>query len=239
MVPGILVGLKTSVRGGAEYDRYDIERSEEGHVKEWKTRRYIEDPEERKAATETVNRLSNSIARLCTRTDFGLLCRTDREAELDEAIKAMHVERRAFNAGAKTCSIHLRAVKGVIAESDEEAVAAMVEEATELLDRMEKGLAEADVKAIRDAAGRAKKLSVMFTPEAAGQIESALEAARDAARVIVKKAGDLDARVADAMIQVEAEAFSKARFTFLEATHETVEALPSVDLSRGAALEVV
>jgi hypothetical protein len=239
MVPGFLVALKTSVRGGVEYFRSDIERSEEGHVKEWHTKRLMEDPDERREATETINRLSNTIARLCTRTTFGLLCRTDREEELDEAIRDVRREVSEWNAQAVHSSIHINAVKGRIADNDEEAIRAIVDEATELLDRMEKGLSEADIKVIRDAAGRAKKLSGMLTPEAAGRLESAIESARDAARVIVKKAGDLDARVADAMIQVESEAFSKARFTFLEAAEHSVEALPSVDLSRGAALEVV
>jgi hypothetical protein len=239
MVPGILVALKTSVRGGVEYVRSDIERSDQGHVKEWHTKRFMEDPEERKQATELVNKLSNSIARLCVRTTFGLLCRTDREAELDEAIRAVRSEVREWNATTRYSTVHLNAVKGRIADNDEEAIRAIVEEATELLDRMERGLTDADVKVIRDAAGRAKKLAAMMTPEAAGHIESALEAARDAARAIVRKSGELDARVADAMIAVEAEAFSKARFTFLEAAEASVEALPSVDLARGAALEVV
>ena len=239
MVPGILVALKTSVRGGVEYQRTDVERSDEGHVKEWHTKRYMDDPAERKAATELVNKLSNSISRLCVRTTFGLLCRTDREAELDAAIRDVRASVREWNATTRYSTVHLNAVKGRIADNDEEAIRAIVDEATDLLDRMERGLSDADVTVIRDAASRAKRLAAMMTPEAAGQIESALEAARDAARAIVRKSGELDARVADAMVQVETEAFAKARFTFLEAAEAAVESLPSVDLGRAGALEVV
>jgi hypothetical protein len=238
MRPGILVALKSRVSGGVEYQHSGVEEDEDGKVKRWETTRVMEDPEERKAAGDALQKAVRLVNSLCTRTTFGLLCPVDREAELDAAVVQMREACRVWNAQATYSFIYASAIKGRIADNDEEALRAIVEEATEVLERMDKSLSDADLKQIRKAADDAKALSAMMTPESAGQLTAAYEAARRAARAITKKAGDMDARVADALIEVQQEAFNKARFAFLETSAEAIEALPSVDLNRGAQLEI-
>ncbi len=78
-----------------------------------------------------------------------------------------------------------------------------------------------------------------MTPESGDRITAAVQAARDAATTIVKRGEDLGDLVANVTIDIEREFFEEARFSFLElATTPVVEALPSIDLQRGAALEI-
>ncbi len=120
MVPGILVALKTSVNGGVEYARSGVEEDEEGRVKKWETTRLMEDPAERKGANEIASKASNLISRLCVRTSFGLLCRIDREAELDEAVVAMRALVTEWNRKAIHSFVTVSAIKGRIADNDED-----------------------------------------------------------------------------------------------------------------------
>lgn len=240
MVPGILVALKTGVNGGVEYRRNTLESDGDGRVSKWETTRYIDDPDERKAAAELVGQASRLISKLCVRTSFGLLCRTDREAELDAAVAEARRLTTEWNRKARHSFIHVSAIKGRIADNDEEALRAIISEASDLLDRMDKGLADADITVIRDAANRAKRLSEMLGKDSSGQIEAAITAARKAARSIVKRGTALNDRVANAIIETERESFEAARFRFLDTVNEatdTVEALPSIDVRRAADLE--
>jgi hypothetical protein len=238
MVPGILVALKTSVRGGVEYQRTALEEDAEGKVKRWETTRFMDDPAERKAANETQAKASGMISRLCVRTTFGLLCRTDRETELDAAVNEMRQLVSEWNRTAEHSYVYVSAIKGRIADNDEEAIRAILEEAKDLLNQMDKGLSAADVKVIRDAAMRAKRLSEMMTDESAGQINDALDAARQAARAIVRSSGELNAQLASVSIDVEREAFAAARLSFLQMSDTVIEALPSVNVSRTGNLEI-
>lgn len=238
MRPGILVALKTNVNGGMSYSRNIVESSEDDKVMKWETTRYMDDPEERKLAGETAGKASRLISKLCVRTTFGLLCPTEREAELDEAVTEMRAVVGAWNETARYSFIHCSAIKGRIADNDEEAIRAIVQEARELLDRMDKGLDESDVKLIRDAANKAKKLSEMMVPGTGDQIDDALAAARRAARAIVKQAESTNQRVAAAIVSAEREAFDAARVRFIETSDEVIDSLPSVDLQRAASIEL-
>lgn len=238
MVPGILVALKRQVSGGVTYTRDLVESSEDEKIMRWEGTRYMDDPEERKKAVEVAGAASRLISRLCVRTSFGMLCPTERESELNQAVVEMRAMVSSWNDKARYSFIHVSAIKGRIADNDEEAIRAILQEARELLDRMDQGLSENDVKLIRDAANKAKKLSEMMVSDTSGQIDDALAAARRAARAIVKKAESTNKRVASAIVKAEREAFDAARFAFIEASDETIEALPSVDLQRTADLEL-
>lgn len=238
MRPGLLVALKTAVRGGVEYKREDIDSDDEGKFKKWETTRLMEDPAEHDAAVKTAGAASRLVSKLCVRTEFGLLCLLDREAEFDAAVLAARMKVNDFNAKAKTCKIHVTAVKARIADNDAEAIRALVQEAKDLLDDMGVAIANADVDSIRKAAGEAKNLSKMMTPDTSGWVNSALEAARETATAIVKRAGNLSDEVTKSVIEVETEAFATARFEFLEVATKAIEALPSVDLQRMGELEV-
>lgn len=237
LVPGILVALKTGVNGGVEYRHAEIEEDEEGRVKRWETTRFMEDPAERKAAGELAGKAGWLIARLCVRTSFGMLCRNDREAELDAAVVEARRLATEFNARARHSFVNVSAIKGRIADNDEEATRAILNEVTDLLARMDRGLAEADIGLIRDAASRAGRLSGMMTEDSGTQISAAVKAARQAARAIVKRGEDLSNQIANDVVEAEKASFAKARFSFLEEAATVIEALPSVNLQRGASLE--
>lgn len=239
MVPGILVALKTSVRGGVEYQQVPIEEDEDGKVKRWETTRIMDDPEERKAAGEISGKASTIIARLCVRTNFGMLCRTDREAELDAAVIEARQMVREFNQKARYSFVHVSAIKGRIADNDEDAIRAICDEARDILNEMDLALSNDNVKLIQASAQRAKKLTEMMTDDSSTQLNAALTAARKAAREITKRGEDLSDKVAKVKIEVDKEAFTKARFSFLETAAEvTGEPIPAVDLQRFAELEI-
>ncbi len=238
MVPGILVALKTSVTGGVSYQHQSLEEDEAGKVKRWETTRLMDDPDERKKAAETCGKAANLVARLCVRTSFGLLCRTDREQELDEAVTQMRAMATEWNSKARYSFVNLSAIKGRIADNDEEAIRAILDEARDLLDRMDRGLAQADVKVIRDAAVRATRLSQMMTEDTSVTISKAIAAAREAATAIVKRSGDVADTLDETVIDVERSLFDRARFSFLDSATAVIETLPSVNLQRGASLEI-
>jgi hypothetical protein len=67
---------------------------------------------------------------------------------------------------------------------------------------------------------------------------AALDAAREAAKVIVKRGDDLNERVTRVMLDIEREAFDEARRAFIDVVTEVMaDALPAVDLQRAAELE--
>lgn len=237
MRPGILVALKTSVSGGVHYTRHDIEAASDGTVAKWETTREMEDPEEHKRASQTVLAVGGAISRLCIRTSFGLLCPLAREDELDLAIAAARVSVDLWNAEAMHTWITVNAVKGRIADNDEEAVRALLAEATDLVQRMDQGLAQADVKIIRDAASRARRLAGIMDDQTAGTVTAAVDAARKAASEIVKRVGVEGQRAEDVVATINREAFDKARFAFLDTAEVELGALPAVNVQRMAEIE--
>ena len=238
MVPGILVALKTSVNGGVQYQRKNIERDEEGKIVRWETTRFMEDPEERKKAGEIASKATRTVDKLCIRTTFGLLCRSDKEADLDNAIVEARAMAQEFNAISQHTFIRINAIKGRIADNDEEAIRAILQESKDLLEQMDRGLSEGDVRILRDAANRARRLTEMMGEEAAGTVNEALVAAREAARKVVraaKKEGDSVLAVVD---QIDRDQFDKARFAFLDFADSQIASLPSINLQRSAELEM-
>lgn len=237
MRPGILVSLKTSVYGGVHYTRRDLEAADDGTLARWETERQMDDPDEHKRARESMHQASSAISRLCIRTSFGLLCPLDREAELDLAIAAARLSVNEWNATAKHTWVSVQAIKGRIADNDEEAVRALLAEATDLVQRMDEGLARADVTLIRDAALKARKLAEIMGDEAAENVTAAVDAARKAAREIVRRVGVEGQSAEDAVATLNLEAFDKARFTFLESAQSELDALPQIDVQRMAEIE--
>lgn len=237
LVPGILVALRRTISGGVHYDRRDLASDE--RTKTWETTRIIDDPEELDRAQRVRNAAAGLVRGVCVFTSFGLLCPADREAELDLRIDQARQMVRLFNEDAKYTRVGLYALKGRIAESDAEAVRAVVEEARGLLDEMNEGLDGADVEKVRSAANRARDLQAMFTGDAAGQVAQAVEAARKAAREIVRRTNKKGEDVATVLAEVDRRSFDAARFAFLEVQEQLeADALPSIDLQRAAELEV-
>lgn len=190
--PGLLVSLKTSVRGNVSYQRRDLahKRTKDGKDEaKWETERVIADADEYRRAGEVRTQARIAISRPCAYSAFGLLCPEDRANDLEEAIVEARKIADEFNADAKLTRVSVYVITGRIAQDDVEAVRAINSEVRELLDTMQTGLKNFDAKAVREAANKAVSVGKMLSDDANDKIQIAIDAARSAARRIVK-AGD-------------------------------------------------
>lgn len=217
--PGILVALRTSVRGGYEYRRTELgtEVLPDGSERTtWETERFVLDPEELERANETRSIARKVVKQVCTQTPWGLVCGDDREDELDEVLAHARSLAAAHNAEAEHTTVHLSAMLGRVARDEEEAVEAIRQEISHLLDDATQALANGDVEGVRQLANKGKAMGRLLEDEseAAGAVEDAVKGMRATARSIVKrveKAGE------DLEAVLDAKAFepiSHARFVF-------------------------
>lgn len=237
--PGLLVSLKTYVRGGVRYDRVELDEHREGEaaVLKWETTRTIEDQAEYEAANELRGRAQALVRGVCVPTTFGLLCPEDRESRLSEAVAQARELTREFNQAARICRVDVCVLKGRIARDDEEAARAIAGEARDLLEQMERGIASADVATIREAAQKAKQLGAVLTDGQAERIGKAVEIARKAAREIVKRVEKGKESLDVVLGDVNLQPIESARFAFLDlegqaAPGESERILPPVNLQR-------
>lgn len=223
--PGLLVNIKTSIKGNVKYDKSEETVSNEGgiEVSEWRTERTVIDPKEQKAATEVRSKARNLIVGVCAASEFGLLCPEDKRADLDEAFAKARRLCAEFNATAKVTRVKFNAIAGRIAPDDVEAVRAINGEVRDLLSEMQAGIEALDVERIRDAANRAKKLGNMLSNEAQDRIADAIKTVRKVAKDIVE-AGE------QAAIDVDAAVINKlasARTSFLDLDDAAEVAVPA------------
>lgn len=239
--PGLLVSLKTYVRGGVHYERRDLDAHTEGEatvVSRWETTRTIQDQAEYERANELRRRAQAIIRRVCVATTFGLLCPEDREALLDGAVAEARDLVRAFNQDARICRVDVGVLRGRIARDDEEAASAIAGEARELLEQMERGIVSADVATIREAAQKAKQLGAVLTEGQAEKIGKAVEIARKAAREIVKRVEKGKESLDVVLGDLNTTPIESARFAFLDLEGEAglegerESILPPVNLQR-------
>jgi hypothetical protein len=200
--PGLLVSLKTSVRGGINYQKIEIEAdhlTEEGKaLARWETSRVITLPEEFERARKVRSKARSLILSRCTHSAFGLLCPESAAEELAVAIKAAQDLATEFNETAELTRISVYVISGKVASDDVEAVKAINSEVRDLLEDMQLGIKNVDVKAIREAAAKAKEIGNMLSPEAQARVQIAVEAARNAAKKLVA-AGDQAAKEIDTL----------------------------------------
>lgn len=182
--PGLLVSLKTSLRGNVKYDRVDLEDRPE--ISKWETTRVIADPDEYERGKKAQSRASSIIRRECSASAFGLLCTAERAWRLEDAIAEARAVVDQFNASAQHSHLAVYVIAGKIAATDEEAVRAINSEVRDLIDTMREGVANFDVKVIRDAANKARQLGQVLSPDAQVRIQFAIDAARGVAKDIVK-----------------------------------------------------
>jgi hypothetical protein len=214
--PGLLVSLKTAIRGNVSYQHRDIEPehlTENGQqLAKWETERAIADPAEFEAATKIRNKIRTFISSACVRSAFGLLCPEKSADNLDAALAEATRLADEFNAAAKLTRINVYVIAGRIAPDDLEAMRAINSEARDLLATMAEGIQNLDVAAVRDAADRARDIGRMLSPDAQARIGAAIETARSAARKIVK-AGEQAAQEID---QRTIQRITEARTAFLD-----------------------
>lgn len=188
--PGLLVSLKTSIEGNCKYAKRTIEGA---HIDEtgaqvaiWETERTITDAAEFDLAKKTRAKARATIASVCSLTAFGLLCPEDKAAKLEDAVTEARKLCSDFNKDAELTRCFVYVITGRVAQDDVEAVRAINSEVRELVATMQDGLVNLDVKAVREAADKARALGQMLAPDAAERVKEAIEAARAAARKIVK-----------------------------------------------------
>lgn len=226
--PGLLISLKSSVTGNAKYiphERTVTIDADGKEVTEIETTRIIADPKEFKRAGEARSKARSIISSVCVGSNFGLLCPQRDRDQLDKAIEEARKVVDAFNASSELTHVAVYAMIGEVASDDVEAVRGINSEVSDLLSKIEAGLKNLDVKAIRKAANDAKEVGQMLTPEAAVRVQMAIDTARSAARKIVK-AGEQAAQEVDLLaIRKVAE----ARTAFLDLDEAKAVAAPKQD----------
>lgn len=217
--PGLLVSLKTNVRGGVVYAKRTIESEHAegaGTVATWETTRNITDAAEHTAAGVARSKARALVAAVCCPSSFGLLCPQARESELADAVTAAQAIAVEHNKVANYTRLDVFVITGRIADNDEQAARAIGSEVRDLIGAMERGVRAADPEAIRDAANRARAISGMLSPDAQSKVSAAIVEVRRVARDIVRrveKAGEQAATVVDA---VQLNALNAARFAVLD-----------------------
>lgn len=206
--PGLLVSLKTSIAGNVHYTKRDIDPDhiDEGkRIAKWETERVITDPAEHELAVKMRTKVRVAITSVCASSAFGLLCPEADADKLDKAVAEAHRVADAFNAEAKLTRLFVYVIAGRIAPDDVEAVKAINSEIRDLMADMETGLKNLDVKSIRDAAGRARSLGMMLSPDANARVQIAIDTARSAAKRIVQAGEQAEIEVDNSSIRKIAE----------------------------------
>ena len=218
--PGLLVSLKTSVTGGVDYQRNELEAdhaTDTGErVAKWETTRTIADPNEYERAIQARGKARNTITSVCCSSSFGLLCPSARELELQQAIEAARQITEEYNRTAAASRVDVYVLLGRVAQDDVEAARAIGAEVRDLLDSMQAGIKMADPDIIRDAASKARAIGGMLTEQAAERVSAAVSEARKAARDIVRrveKAGEIATKVVS---ELSVKSINEARFAFLD-----------------------
>jgi hypothetical protein len=241
--PGLLVSVKSTVAGGVTYQRIDLETDkpvEDGQdISRWETRRLIEDKAEHERAVKARSKALAEIRKVCSATSFGLLCPVAQEGALDVAIAAARGMVEAYNETAKHTRVGVYVLKGRVASDDAEAARAITQEIAGLVTAMDAGIKAFDPAAIREAANRARELSSMLSEEKSAKIDAAIEQARKAARMIVKRIETEGEDRAIVMADIQRGQIESARIAFLDLSDDvaTVTASPVVDRERFAGLD--
>lgn len=224
---GLLVSLKTTVKGGVSYARVEIEpdhRTDDGgRAARWETARKVQDAEEFDRAATARSKARSLVSGVCCASTFGLLCPMDRESELEAAIVQAREAASAFNASATTCNLQVYVLVGRIAQDDAEAARAIGAEMRELLADMQAGIKASDVQAIREAANKARALGGMLSADVAGRVTDAIAQARAAARDIVRRVETHGTATADFVESINLAKIEAARFAFLDLEETTGE----------------
>jgi hypothetical protein len=235
--PGLLVSLKTSIRGNISYEHRDIEQehlTDDGRkLAKWETERSISDPAEYDAAVKVRSKVRSVVSSVCANSAFGLLCPEKSIDDLDNAIAEARRLADGFNATAKLTRVWVYVIAGRIAPDDLEAVRAINSEVRDLLAVMADGVANLDVTAVRSAADRARDIGRMLSPDAQTRIQGAIDAARSAARRIVK-VGEAAAQEID---QRTIRRITEARTAFLDLDEPAVEIAAPAAEARALDLE--
>lgn len=198
--PGLLVSLKTEIRGNVSYrqETLDVEHLDEmGALRaRWETERTISDPEEHARAIKVRTRCRSLITGVCAMSAFGYLCGEANRETLDRAVAEAVELADEFNATAALSRITVNVLIGRITADDAEAIRAIHGELRDLLEQMSDGLMRLDTDAVRQAASKARAMKTVLSDTAATRVQEAIDVARAAATRMVK-AGEQAAKELD------------------------------------------
>ena len=235
--PGLLVSLKTGIRGNVSYQKVELEnahRTDGGEERaRWETTRVVVDPDEHVRATKLRSRVRCLITAVCSQSAFGLLCPEDKFDDLKQAIAEARELVDDFNSASGMTHMSVNVLYGEVGQDDVEAVRSITGEIRALMEDMERGITKMDAKAVRAACNQAREVGDMLTPEAKSRLDVAISAARSAARQIVK-AGEEAAVEVDKNIL---EQIDSARVAFLDMEFDGAVAAPQMS-GRAIDLEV-
>lgn len=227
--PGLLISLKTVISGNVKYSKVVVEQDRETEdgalIGRWETERVISDRREHEEAIKVRAKCRNSIVSICTQSAFGLICPESNAPRLEELVATARELADEFNSRARLTRIHIYLITGRIAADDAEAVRALNSEVRDLLNTIEDGIRRLDVKAIREAANKARDLGRVLSPSAQEQVNVAIIAAREAAKKIVK--GGETAAVEVDLIALDA--IRRSRTAFLDLDDAAEVQTPVVD----------
>lgn len=230
LIPGLLVSLKSSVRGNVSYAKRDLGESQEGAaiVTKWETERTVRDTAEQERAIKVRSKARSLIVNVCAQSSFGLLCPETRAADLETAFEESRRLVAEFNRTANLTQIGIYIVAGRIAADDVQAVRSINSEIRDLMESMQQGLRDLDAGVVREACNKARALGSMLAPEAGARVKNAIDVARKAARDIVK-AGEAGAVEID---QAAIHTIKNARTAFLDLEDETETQAPEASATR-------
>jgi hypothetical protein len=223
--PGLLVSFSTSLRGNVSYWVDHVQSgavTEDGALEsEWNTRKRVADPTEHALAVKARTKVRGLVLAATIPVGQGgtHLCPEADEPKLITAIAEARRLTEEFNASSELTKISFSAYVGRIAQDDVSAVRAISQEIRDLMSDMEIGLRSLDVKAVREAANKAKSVGAMLSDDAKGRLEVAISAARASARKIVK-AGD---QVAQAIDREAIAQIDMARTSFLDLDMSSID----------------
>jgi len=187
--PGMLVSLKTSLRGNVAYARRNVSNNitDKTAHEVWETEKTVQDIAEHETGKKARADARNAISAACIHSAFGLLCPSDNASKLEEGIAKANAIIEAFNSSAKLTRIALYVIAGKIAEDDESAQAAMASEITDLFMTVLDGMDKREIAQMRDACNKLRNMSGMLTEsDIKGLLEVAVDMTREIARHYVK-----------------------------------------------------
>lgn len=240
--PGFLVCLRTTLRGGVQYVRKDLEsehQTDDGAIRaKWETTKEIADPDDFKAGTEARTLARSTVSKVCAYSpNFGFMAPLDRESELAQAIIDARAIATEYNARATSNQLTVSVICGRIAQDDAEAARAIGAELRELMEQMKAGIAAADPAVIREAANKARGLGAMLSADVAGKVDQAIVQARTAAREITRRVEKAGERAADVIAELQTNRIDSARFSFLDLDEGPAEVQSVAPAGRGIDFE--
>ena len=224
--PGYLVMLSSSVQGGVNYSRTDLE-AKSGYAR-WETSKTIDDPDEHAQAEKVRGKARGLIVRECSKTPFGLLCAKDNERALDLAEAEAKSLCDDFNKTARFSRISVRTLRGTLEQNDARAAKAIVGEISSLIEEMSAGIKNTDPDAIRDAMSKAKQMSAILSAEKSEAVTAAIAVAKKAADAISRRVLKNGEDAAKVIAEIKMADLDTARMAFLDLDDDAVvEDLPA------------